>query len=177
MEFSVMLKSWAIVALNLVLVGCNQYPDNCPVRGDGVVEIRASLDDSSNAPLPLQKGESLVGAIVTPGTMRVDAVAVQIANGGGKADGGLKIRVCQADLCSNGESQLMGSQDNDFLSINLNPSMLINYGRGPLKYTITRESGVEQMSVWTYPAYGNIAHIQVGDQIQQRTINMLLIQN
>lgn len=172
-----MPKKWAVIALNLVLVGCNQYPDNCPIPGDGVVEIRASLDDSSNAPLPLKKGGGLVGAIIAPATMRVDAVAIQIANGGGKADGSLKIKICQAELCSSGESQLVGSQDNDYLSINLNPSMLINYGRGPLKYTITYESGVEQMSVWTYPTYGNIAHIQVGDQIQRRTINMLLTQN
>lgn len=165
------------VMLSLLAASCHQYPDSSPGNEDEDVEFRVSFNDRSNVRSPLKMGQSLVGVVVPPKAMRVNTVGVQIANSGGHAEGMVQLKICQSRLCATGETQLSGSQDNDYLWFQMKPSIAVNYDEGPITYEITRKSGLIEMSVWTYPAADKVAHVQLGNEKQPITANLILVEH
>lgn len=162
------------ILLGVVLSGCHQYaPAKRCIGGQSNVEIRTYLDDSSNAAVPLKHGDKLSGILISPGSLRIDSIGLQIGNGGGTADGKLIIKICQSGLCSTGEAQLAGSRDNDYLQFKLQKSLPITYEDGPLQYELMRDSGTKDVIVWTYPAFGKVTRLNIAGESQARTVNLV----
>ena len=93
--------------------------------------------------------------ITPPQAGAVKAVSVRIGNFKNTSDGTFRVQLCQADKCSEGKSELAGSVDNRYLTVNLGAPVAVD-GKSPVSLTITRIGGTQQFAVWTYPGSGTI---------------------
>lgn len=161
----------------LGMAGCHQFPPGvCRAGADAPVEVRLAFDDTSNVPMPLQAGASVAGTLVSPGSMRVDAVQVQIGNDGGQSSGTLSLRLCQAGRCVDGEADVTGVKGNDYLAVAVNPSLPVSYTAGPIRYELTRSAGNGALTLWTYPSVSAGAGIEDQGVIGPQTPNMVFHQ-
>ena len=140
------------------------------------MEVRLAFNDTSNAPVSLQEGIPVSGILMPPGTMRVDAVKVQIGNDGGMSSGMLALRLCQAGRCVEGKADVTGVKGNDYLTIGVNPSLPITYTAGPIRYELTRSPGNGAVTLWTYPSVSTNAGIEDRGRIGAQTLNMVFQQ-
>jgi len=159
------------------LAACHQYPPGVCRAGDAApVEVRLAFDDRSNAPVALPVGQSLAGVLAPPGTLRVDAVAVQIGNDRGAVEGELALKLCQAGRCSEGKADVTAVKDNDYLTVMLNPSLPISYAAGPIHYELQRISGKNTLTLWAYPSLSAAAGIEEDGTVGPHTLNFLFRQ-
>lgn len=163
--------------LPLVLVACYQSPPrDCKLGSEVHVQIRSPIDDSANRSIALNKGESVSGSFTPVGALRVDALAVQIGNDGGNADGDVVMELCQDGRCVRGHAALQGSKDNDYLEVPLTPALPVTFEAGVVTYELKRESGVRSISVWVYPGVGSQTALMQGEARSKEAMNIMMRQ-
>lgn len=126
--------------------------------------------DGANEAVFLAEGESVTYQLSAPAEGVINGVGVQIGNFGGSSDGTLGVRVCQADLCSDGSGPLAGSVDNASLAVALDTPLQVT--QGALEVQVSRKSGYNPFAVWAYPSEGRMTQ-QDGSE-SGRTLNTVL---
>ncbi|OEZ01753.1 MULTISPECIES: hypothetical protein [Stenotrophomonas] len=173
-----MQKALLATLLPLALASCHQYPPRlCEVGSPIQMQVRSPFDDSSNRGIVLAVGETVQGSFLPVGSLRVDAVAVQIGNGGGGASGEVVFRLCQDGRCVEGKGQLKGSRDNDYLEIPLTPPLGVTFEAGTISYELKRISGQGELTAWAYPGTGRNTAMQVGEDRSAEVLNLMLRQH
>lgn len=158
-------SGWMVVGLLTgVLAACGEGA--VPVPEDGGSAARDSAgstaprtDERVEVPTSREGGEPLLvgsGGIVAaeisaPQAGDVVGVGVQVGNFGGTSDGMMTIKLCQAEKCVEGSSDLSVSVDNEYLMLDFARPLGVTAGT-PLAITIGRVGGVQQFALWTYPA-------------------------
>lgn len=173
-----MRKCLLIALVPLSLAACHQYPPrDCTLGSDVQVQVRSPLDDASNRSVPLAVGETISGIFSPGGALRVDAVAVQIGNGGGDAEGEVGFRLCQDGRCVEGKAPIQGAKDNDYLEIPLQPNLGVTFEGGVISYELKRLSGAKELTAWVYPGTGRQTRLQVGGGESAEVLNLMLRQH
>ncbi|MBO9787583.1 hypothetical protein [Xanthomonas phaseoli] len=173
-----MLKHLLVSLLPLSLAACHQYPPrDCQLSGNVQVQVRSPLDDSSNRSIRLSAGETIRGTFSPAGALPVDAVAVQIGNGGGAADGEVEFRLCQDGRCVEGKAPLQGSKDNDYLEVGLRSNLGVTFEGGMISYEFKRLSGTKEMVAWIYPGIGRQTGLTLAAGSTDETLNLMLRQH
>lgn len=168
---------WMWISMLPALAACHQFPPGvCRTGVDVPVEVRLAFNDTSNVPMALREGVPVSGLLVSPGTMRVDAVQVQIGNNGGMSSGMLALRLCQAGRCVQGKADVASVKGNDYLTIDVKPSLPISYTAGPIRYDLTRLPGNGELRLWTYPSVSAVAGIEDQGHIGPQTLNLVFRQ-
>jgi len=172
-----MHKYLLISLLPLSLAACHQHPPrDCQLGADVHVQMRSPFDDSSNRSIRLSAGETIHGTFSPVGALRVDAIAVQIGNGGGSADGEVEFRLCQDGRCVEGKAPLQGSKDNDYLEIALRPNLAVTLEGGVVSYEFKRLSGTKEMVAWVYPGAGRQTGLQLSAGGTTEALNLMFRQ-
>jgi hypothetical protein len=172
------MRKYVLVSLvSLSLTACHQYPPReCQGGSQIQVQMRAPFDDSSNRSIVVAQGESIKGTFMPAGALRVDAVAVQIGNGGGAADGELRIKLCQDGKCVEGTAGVAGSKDNEYLEIRLTPNLPVTFEAGMISYELTRVSGTKEVVAWTYPGNARTTNMELKGVGTNEVLNLMFRQ-
>ncbi len=172
-----MLKNLALVLLVPSTVACHQPPPrDCTVGSTIHVQVRSPINDLSNRSIALEKGDSVAGTFDPTAALRVDAIAVQIGNGGAGADGDIVLEICQDGRCAKGAAAVQDGKDNDYLEVRLTPSLPLTFDGGAVSYVLKRESGARGILVWAYPGFGGKTKLVNRDQSSAETLNLMMRQ-
>lgn len=124
-----------------------------PVVDRGNVDfVELPLDGASNQAHRLKAAETIKGEFAATRDGAVSGVEVQIGNYGSSSAGVLKLKLCQAEQCTEGTADLAGSKDNEYFNIPLGSPLAVATSKGSVSYELTRESGENDFAVWSYPA-------------------------
>ena len=159
----------AAVLTGLLIAGCNSGDQVAPAAQgtaaapapnatkplpaldvpNGVEYPADAVATTDRAPMLIGDGASLGMKLdgVKAGTVK--SAAVQIGNFKNTSDGKLKIKVCQADKCSEAEGDLSQSVDNRQFVLPLSAPVEIKEGQ-PVDVTVTRVGGTKPLAIWGY---------------------------
>lgn len=169
-----LLRMLAVASIAMAVAGCEQTAapppaastptaDSANASAPDVVESGSPLDsalassrpvavpvEGANEAVFLAEGESVTYQVEAPAEGVLNGLGVQIGNFGGSSDGGIGIRVCQAESCSEGTASLAGSVDNASLAVGFSTPLQVT--QGPLEVQVSRASGYNPFAVWAYPS-------------------------
>jgi len=114
--------------------------------------VDLALDGSSNQSHQVGDGQSVSGEFAAPRDGNVTGFEVQVGNFGNSSVGTLKLKVCQADNCSEGSANLTESKDNEYFNIALATPLTVTVAGPAVTYELTRQGGDNRFAVWSYPA-------------------------
>ncbi len=98
----------------------------------------------------LGAGEALTAEFEGAAAARIGAVSVLVGTYDGKADGGLRVRLCQEARCATGAAPLATAPDNRGLLISLEEPFALAAGV-PTRLSITKEGGGQNVALWLRP--------------------------
>lgn len=158
-------SGWMIVMLlAVVLTGCGDDPASVPLssgtpvrdpsdsaaqRSEERVEIHGA--QAGAEPLLVGPGGIVSTQVPAPQAGDVTGAGVQVGNFGGTSDGIMTIRLCEAERCVEGSSDLSASVDNEYLMVSFASPFTLTLDT-PLTISIGRVGGTGQFALWTYPA-------------------------
>lgn len=116
----------------------------------GLIEVLVATKDQQA--LALASGQAVSGELPVPLAGRLGAVAVFIGNYAGASDGELRVRICQADKCSEGIAPLVRSRDNAYLEAPLGTALDVTPGTAT--YQVSKAGGAHVVALWTYSPSG-----------------------
>lgn len=172
-----MLRNLPLVLLVSSIVACHQpAPRDCTIGTNIHVQVRSPINDLSNRSIALEKGDSVAGTFEPTAALRVDAIAVQIGNGGAGADGDIAMEICQDGRCAKGAAAVHDGKDNGYLEVRLTPSLPLTFDGGPVSYVLKRESGTRAILAWAYPGFGDKTKVVNRDQSSAEALNLMMRQ-
>lgn len=159
------VSGWMIVGLLAgALTGCGDGAapvpnENGAAARDAAASNVQKTEERVDVPTSQEAGEPLLvgsGGIVAaqisaPQAGDVAGAGVQVGNFGGTSDGMMTIRLCQADRCVEGSTDVSASVDNEYLMVKFAAPLAVASGT-PLAISIGRVGGAQQFALWTYPA-------------------------
>jgi hypothetical protein len=163
------------MAAAIAISGCGGQQSDVPSSPNPVKSIEVPLDGSSTHPETFAVGQEFNGEFTAPNAsvLTVNAFEVLIGTYGNSSRGTVKVQICQ-EGCREGTADLSGSKDNDFFLIPLSAPLQLKPGV-PVKYTLTREVGENQMAVWSYPATDPATKLSLpGHEAVARTLKIRL---
>jgi len=182
------------VSAVVLITGCNQKPAGTePIAADAPVTAEAPapaptpvpavdrgnvdflelpLNGATNESHGIKVGQTISGEFASLREGNVTGVEVQVGNYGNSSAGNLKLKLCQAGNCAEGNGDLAMSKDNEYFYIALAAPLAVSID-APITYTLTRESGDNRMAVWSYPASVSTSKlILVDGSVVPRTLKL-----
>lgn len=127
------------------------------------VEIPVSTTGGAT-PLWLQQGQKISGELFSDRSGGIRAVDVFIGNGNNNSDGVLRLKVCEAEGCTDASRTLADSVDNAFLHFDLASPILVEKDQS-IRYEFYWEQGQKPVAFWTYPKVSEGVTIQVNGML------------
>ncbi len=112
--------------------------------------VNLALKEGGTRPVPLFANQSVtLSRRLPPGIAEIDAISVRIGTYGGKSDGTLLVRLCQAAECQERSVDLATAPDNSTLSLALTPAFAVT--DAPFQITLSKQGGDEAVALWSAP--------------------------